>query len=142
MAKRKGHLQPPSLTRGLGRYTLVLAQDDDGRWNAQVKEVLGALTWGTSISQCRTRIREALALFVDDAETAEVIDEIHASKRVRTLVRRLEQQRRRADEELQRTHELQREVARELLKTMTTRDAAAILGLSQARIAQLVEHHD
>lgn len=51
-------------------YHVVYDQDDDGRWFASVPAVPGCHTQGQTIEEARQRIRDALALFVDDAADA------------------------------------------------------------------------
>jgi predicted RNase H-like HicB family nuclease len=58
------------------KYTVVYEHEDDGWWTASVREVLGVRTQGRSIAQTRERVREALGLFVDDAATAELVEEV------------------------------------------------------------------
>lgn len=50
----------------MSRYTVQFERDDSGWWVAQVKEVPAAITQGRTIVEARRRIREALALALDD----------------------------------------------------------------------------
>jgi predicted RNase H-like HicB family nuclease len=59
----------------MSSYTIHYERDNS-RWVASVKELSGCHTQGHTIAQARVRIREALGLFVDDSETAELIDDI------------------------------------------------------------------
>ena len=61
-------------------YRVVFERDESGAWIVTVPSVRGCHTYGRSLHQTRTRIREALALWVDDAETAE-LEEINACSR-------------------------------------------------------------
>lgn len=58
------------------KYTVDYVPGKEGWWTASVREVPGANTQGRSIAQARRRIREALGLFVEDAQRAELIDHI------------------------------------------------------------------
>jgi predicted RNase H-like HicB family nuclease len=57
-------------------YTVDYVRGDDGWWTASVRGVRGAHTQGRSIAQARRRVRKALGLFVDDAERADLLDNI------------------------------------------------------------------
>ena len=57
-------------------YTAVFERDPDGRWTVDVPEVQGCHSYGRTIEQARERVREALALFVDDADTADFRDDV------------------------------------------------------------------
>lgn len=139
MARAK--IARPPLEKGRGRYAVVVTQEPapDLRWNAQVREVPAALTHGKTIDLCLRRIREALALFVDDAATAELAPEVHAAGATEKIVRRARAARERAQAEQERAQALMREAARRLARTMTVRDVAALLGVSHQRVQQLVE---
>lgn len=56
-------------------YTVVCVRDDDGWLIATVKEVPGVITQGKNVLQIKARIREALSLFVEDAESAVLVYE-------------------------------------------------------------------
>jgi len=45
-------------------YRVVLKPDESGQWIAGVPSVRGCHTYGRSFSEARSRIREALSLFV------------------------------------------------------------------------------
>lgn len=66
----------PTTHRRDGRYGVHYEPAGDGWWLARVPAVDGCLTQGASVAQARERVREALSLFVDDAETAEFIEEV------------------------------------------------------------------
>ena len=55
----------------MSRYTVRYERDESGWWVAQVKEVPAAITQGRTIVEARRRIREALALALDDDRQAE-----------------------------------------------------------------------
>ena len=47
-------------------YTAIYDYDaDDDAWNVRVKGITGCQTYGRSIRQAQSRIREALALWLD-----------------------------------------------------------------------------
>lgn len=53
-------------------YRVVMEPVEDGHWLATVSSVQGCLTQGRTVKEATRRIREALALFVDDADDAEL----------------------------------------------------------------------
>jgi predicted RNase H-like HicB family nuclease len=121
------------------RYTAVYERDAaSGWWVASVKEVPGCLTQGPSLGSTRERIREALGLFVDDAETAELVDDIRVPAKLRAAISRLRRARRAAEREAARAQEEARRVARELTDELSVRDAGELLGMSHQRVQQLV----
>lgn len=58
-------------------HRVVLELDESGHWIAAVPAVRGCHTYGHSLSEARSRIREALSLFVPDAATAKLVDSAH-----------------------------------------------------------------
>ncbi len=53
-------------------YRVVIERDETGAWIARVPGLRGCHTYGRTLNEVRRRIREALSLWVDDAETAEL----------------------------------------------------------------------
>ncbi len=54
----------------MSKYVINYKPIEDGWWLATVQGVNGCLTQGSSIRQTRERIREALSLYVKDAQSA------------------------------------------------------------------------
>jgi predicted RNase H-like HicB family nuclease len=79
-----------------GRSTVVYERDESGAWLARVPDVPGCHTYGRSIRQAQRRIREALGLWVDDADQAELIPDIRLPRQARTVVSRAKAERARA----------------------------------------------
>lgn len=123
-----------------GRYRVVFERDDGPAWIARVPSVPGCHTYGRTIDQARKRIREALALWVDDAETAEFVEDVRLPSRALEAVRRSRDARRRASEQRESAHQTTVEAARTLVDELHLglRDAADLLGLSHQRVQQLV----
>jgi predicted RNase H-like HicB family nuclease len=71
------------------KYTVDYVLGNDGWWTASVRDVRGAHTQGRSIALARRRIREALSLFVDGAERAELIDHIRIDADTRSVIRKI-----------------------------------------------------
>lgn len=118
-------------------YTVRYEQDEAGWWVASVQGVRGCHTQGRSIRQAEERIREALSLFVDDADRAT----LKASFVLPADARRRLAEIRKLEEKVKRHAQLLREVVAVLTDSlnMSRRDAGAVLGLSHQRIQQLVD---
>jgi predicted RNase H-like HicB family nuclease len=110
---------------------------DDGWWTASVRDVRGAHTQGRSIAQARRRIREALSLFVDGAERAELIDHIRIDADTRSVIRKATQARRVLERQQKNVSQLSRTAVKRLTARMSVRDASEILGVSPQRVQQL-----
>jgi predicted RNase H-like HicB family nuclease len=123
-----------------GKYNVIFERDESGAWLARVPSVRGAHTYGRTLDQARRRIREALELWVDDARTAELTEEIRLPTDVRKAIRRSREARSKADRERERAQEETRATAHELVDDLDLglRDAAELLGLSHQRVQQLV----
>ncbi len=121
-------------------YTIRYEKDETGWWVATVKEVRGCHTQGRTIEQARRRIREALGLFVDQAENAELIDDVVLPANARTLLKRVLSTRKRAEEEAIKLQNTTAEAAEVLTKDVgvSVRDAGELLGLSHQRVHQLL----
>ena len=122
---------------------ITYERDESGWWLASVRELRRCHTQGRTVDETRRRIRKAMELFVDDARSAKLVDNVKlpapASKAIR-LYAALGKQ---ADREDQRASLAARRAVRLLrggkLK-MSARDAARLLGVSHQRVHQLV--HD
>lgn len=122
-------------------YQVELERDERGWWIASVPAVPGAHTQGRSIDQAIKRIREALSLWVDEAEGAELVPEVRLSTAARATVRRAASARRRAERAQDESAEILRDSIRELRRQqLSMRDIAALLELSPSRVDQLKPH--
>ncbi len=121
-------------------YRVVFARDESGAWIARVPDVPGCHTHGRTLEQARRRIREALSLWVDDAEHARLDEQIRLPANVRAAVRRSRTARQQAERQRARAQEETAETARTLVEQLNLglRDAAELLGLSHQRVQQLV----
>jgi len=120
-------------------YTAVFTRDENGAWIVRVPAVPGCHTYGLSLRQARQRIREALSLFLDDAEAARIEDDIRLPARTRATVERAKRARERADRERETAQrETERSVQSLVRLGLSTRDAGDLLGLSHQRVQQLV----
>ena len=57
-------------------YHVTYKRDESGWWVASVREVRGCHTQGRTVDEARRRIRNAMALFVDDARSAKLVDNV------------------------------------------------------------------
>jgi predicted RNase H-like HicB family nuclease len=121
-------------------YRVIFDRDESGSWLARVPSVPGCHTHGRTLEQARRRVREALGAWVDDAETAELVEDIRLPRPVREAVRRSRVARRRAERERATAHEETAEAALALVEHFGVglRDAGELLGLSHQRVQQLV----
>ena len=120
------------------KYRAVFEREPDGRWTVEVPEVRGCHTYGRTIDQARNRLREALSLFVDDAEKAEFQEDIKLPNNVLQTVRDAKQRREALSREEIEMVTAQMKAVKQLrdLK-LGYRDAGALLGLSYQRVQQL-----
>jgi len=122
-------------------YEVVLERDESGTWIARVPAVPGCHTYGCTIEQARRRIREALGLWVDDAERAELRFHVRLPDRFRREVTRSLRLRREQERTQTEAQESLRLAARSLTREagLSLRDTADLLEISHQRVAQLVE---
>ena len=121
-------------------YHVAYQRDESGWWVASVREVRGCHTQGRTVDEARRRIREAMELFVDDAQSAKVVDDVKLPAMAAKAIRAYATLRKRADQEDRRAAIAARRAVRLLqggkLK-MSARDAARVLGISHQRVHQL-----
>jgi predicted RNase H-like HicB family nuclease len=58
------------------RYRVVFDRDVSAAWIVRVPAVSGCHSYGRSLDEARARIREALALWVDDVAGAHLDEEV------------------------------------------------------------------
>ncbi len=120
-------------------YRAVYEREPDGRWTVAIPKVKGCHTYGRTIEQARDRIREALGLFVDNAGTAEIEDDVRMPAAVKGAVRNARQMRQKLETARVQVSAAEQRAVRYLRKNMKLghRDAGSILGLSHQRVHQL-----
>lgn len=122
------------------RYRIVLERDESGAWIATVPSVPGCHSYGRSLVEARRRVQEALALWVDDADSAELADDVRIPREAVAAVRRSVG----AREKLTSAREAAAVATMDAIERIVTglglgvRDAAYLLGLSHQRVQQLV----
>jgi len=123
------------------RYVVTYQRDEGGWWIAELHGVPGVNSDGRTLADARRRVREALSLAVGDqeAERADLVDDVKLPAAVKRAVRRAVSDRRKAEqlqaEAMRATQELVRELTRRF--GLSTRDAALMLGVSHQRVQQL-----
>jgi predicted RNase H-like HicB family nuclease len=133
------------MVEAMKTYRVAYERDDSGWWVASVRGVRGCHTQGRTVDETRRRIVEALGLFVGDAHSATIVDDVKLRKSAATAVRAYATLRKKAEEEDRRAAVAVRRAVR-VLRTgrlkMSARDAARLLGLSHQRIHQLTQSGD
>lgn len=116
--------------------------DESGWWVASVREVRGCHMQGRT-DEARRRIRKAMELFVHDARSAKLVDNVKLPAPASKAIRLYAALRKQADREDRHASLAARRAVRLLrggkLK-MSARDAARLLGVSVQRVHQFV--HD
>jgi predicted RNase H-like HicB family nuclease len=121
-------------------YTARLEKEDDGRWSVELDEEPRVHTWGKTIDQALTRMREAAAMWFEADETS---IELVARPVLPKITTRTVEQARKAREQARNADRLAIEQTRKAAAALTSRgismrDAAAILGISHQRVHQLL----
>lgn len=121
-------------------YHLVIERDETGAWLAYVQGVRGCHTYGRTLEQVRRRIREALSLWVEDAEAAELVEKIRLPADARQAIRRSSAARKHAERGRESAQSATVAAANVLIERLGlgVRDAGELLGLSYQRVQQLV----
>jgi predicted RNase H-like HicB family nuclease len=124
----------------MATYRVVMERDEDGVWIARVPSVQGCHTYGRSIRQSTARIREALSLFVDDADDAELDVQVRLDGAIRPLIHEARRVRAAADEADARWADVARTTSRALAEAgLSRRDVGYLLGISHQRVQQLTD---
>jgi predicted RNase H-like HicB family nuclease len=121
-------------------YTARLEKEVDGRWSVELDEEPRVHTWGKTIDQALTRIREATALwFQTDEASIELVPRPVLPKATDRSVQQARKAREQARDADRQAIEQTRKAAVDLTgRGISIRDAAAILGISHQRVHQLL----
>ena len=121
-------------------YDVAVQRDPSGAWLARVPSVPGCHTYGRSLEEVRSRIREALSLWVNDAEEADLRLDVRLPADTRSGLARARRARERSTHAQHEASVAVRQVAADLTDRLglSRRDAAEILGISHQRVQQLL----
>lgn len=121
-------------------YTAVYERDDtDDAWNVRIKGVAGCQTYGRSLRQAQSRIREALAAWLDQDPVALTIRD-QFPERLAAVAGDVLRARSAAERAGAKAQQETLEAIRALNELgLSRRDAAELLGLSHQRVQQLLE---
>jgi predicted RNase H-like HicB family nuclease len=127
----------------MDRYTVRYERDPSGWWIVTIPEIQGCRTQGRSIAEGRRRIREAMALFIDEsaAEQATLVDDVRLPRDVMRQIRLVAAKRALAERVRENAGEVTRAAVNQLTGQagLSVRDAAEMLGLSFQRVQQLAD---
>jgi predicted RNase H-like HicB family nuclease len=121
-------------------YTAIYERDPEAdAWIVHIDGVEGCQTYGRSLRQAQSRIREALALWLDrEAEDLVLRDQL--PKDLEALAQRAQQARADAERAGTKAQEQAARAAKALTERgLSRRDAAELLGISHQRVQQLLE---
>lgn len=121
-------------------YRVDIERDESGAWIARIPDVPGCHSYGRTLRQVKARIREALGLWIHDAETAELEWHVRLPASIRNELRAAQAVRARAVRAHQDAQQRLVATVRELTNEfgLSVRDAADLIGLSHQRVQQLV----
>jgi predicted RNase H-like HicB family nuclease len=121
-------------------YVAVYERDAiDDAWNVRIDGLDGCQTYGRSLRQAQTRIREALGLWLDRDPSGLLIED-RVPARLAAVAKRAQKARADAERAGAKAQEQVAGAARELTDLgLSRRDAAELLGLSHQRVQQLVD---
>jgi predicted RNase H-like HicB family nuclease len=127
-------------------YTVRYERDETGWWVAQVKEAPAAITQGRTIAEARRRIRESLALALNDdaaAKRAKLIDDVKLPADARRALEEARAARARLATESKKAQKSTAKAVRTLLESMhlSVRDAGDLIGISPQRVHQLAHEN-
>ncbi len=126
----------------MATYRVTYERDEAGWWIARLHGVPGVHSNGRTIADARRRVREALALALDDdraAKAAELVDDVHLPVGARKTLARATAARKRAEAQAQEAQRSTAAAVRELRQRLglSMRDVAELLNLSHQRVHQL-----
>ena len=122
-------------------YRVVLERDESGTWIAHIPSVPGCHSHGRSLVEARRRVREALSLWVEGAESSELVDDVRLPRDALAAVRRSSRSRARAAVVRSEASTATADAVTRLVDDLGlgVRDAAYLLGVSFQRVQQVAE---
>lgn len=132
---------PGTTLASVSLYLVVLERAESGAWIATVPAVPGCHTHGRSLVEAKRRVREALALWVDDADSAELVDDVRLPKGALAAVQRSVGARERVAEAREAASVATTQAVERLVDKLDlgVRDAAYLLGVSFQRVQQIAQ---
>jgi predicted RNase H-like HicB family nuclease/DNA-binding CsgD family transcriptional regulator len=126
--------------KSMKTYTARLERETDGRWTVELEEESRVHTWGKTVEQALTRLREAAALwFQADEDEIELVPHPVLPKATGRSVEQAREARAQARNADRLALEQTKRAAAALTgRGISMRDAAAILGISHQRVHQLL----
>ena len=121
-------------------YVAVYERDPEASaWNVAIKGLTGCQTYGRSLRQARSRIREALAVWLDvEPDALQIRDQLPPS--LTAVADGVARARRDVEVAGANAQQETAEAVRQLTDLgLSRRDAAELLGLSHQRVHQLLE---
>ena len=121
-------------------YRVLIERDSAGLWVASVPEIPGAHTQGRTIDQARRRVREALSLWVRDAEHAHFEFDVRLPAAVRARVKQALKLREAVETAGKQAADATERAILSLVRAgLSRRDAGDVLGISRQRAQQITE---
>ena len=122
-------------------YRVVLERDESGAWIAHIPSVPGCHSHGRSLVEARRRVREALALWVEGADSSELVDDVRLPRDALAAVRRSSRSRARLAVARSEASTSTADAVTRLVDDLGlgVRDAAYLLGVSFQRVQQVAE---
>lgn len=121
-------------------YVAVYERDPEvSAWNVAVKGLTGCQTYGRSLRQAQTRIREALALWLEvEPDTLQIRDQLPAA--LTSVADGVARARHNVEAAGAKAQQETAEAVRRLTDLgLSRRDAGEVLGLSHQRVQQVLE---
>lgn len=121
-------------------YTAIYERDPEAdAWIVHIEGVEGCQTYGRSLRQAQSRVREALAVWLDrEPEDLAIRDRL--PRDLEELARRAQQARAEAERAGSKAQQQAARAAKALTERgLSRRDAAELLGISHQRVQQLLE---
>ena len=121
-------------------YRAVVRRDEDGYWFADFPDIPGCHTQAKTREHLRVRMRDALDLFVPDADTATITEDLRLpGHHLTKLVRKSGELRSRAQDLDRQSRAATSEAANALISSgFSLRAAAEVLGISYQRVHQVI----
>lgn len=123
------------------RYTVRYEKDESGAWNVSVKQLPGVFTYGRTLKEARSRVREALAVWLDDwaaAKAAELVEDIRLPAGAKQALKAARNDRQKAAELQARAMTATRLAVKRLKDAgLSLQDAGELVGLTRQGVHRL-----